>query len=132
MIAAKKRWQHTSNLLVKHRVHALIALSFLFLTTEGSSRMNFVCFLGFDSANWTCEDVSRSLGQLLLGTSRLVEESDVVEYDPAIPYKERLALSNFSVLSERFPTTDEPRLPSRGKDGEIGLAEAVLGSNNVL
>ena len=41
--------------------------------------MNFVCILGFDSANWACEDVSRRRGRLVLEISRLVEESGVLE-----------------------------------------------------
>ena len=83
--------QHTSSLLVKHGVHALIALSSLSLATVGSSRMNVVCLLGYNSANWACEDVSSSRGQLLLGISMLVEESGVVEYELTVPYNEELA-----------------------------------------
>ena len=83
----EKEGQYTSNLLMKHGVHVLIALSFLCLTTVGSSRMNFVGLLEFDSANWTCEDVSRRRGRLLLGISRLVEESGVLEYDLTMPCK---------------------------------------------
>ena len=75
----EKARRRTSHLLVKHGVHALIALSFLCLAMVGSSRMNFVCILGFDSADWTCSDVSRSKGKLFLGISTLVEESGVVE-----------------------------------------------------
>ena len=40
--------------------------------------MNFVSFLGFGSADWACDDVSRSKGKLFLGISTLVEESGVV------------------------------------------------------
>ena len=69
----------TFNLLVKQGVHALIALSFLYLAIVGSSRMNFVCFLGFSSADWTCDDVSKSRGKPLLGISTLFEDSGVVE-----------------------------------------------------
>ena len=41
--------------------------------------MNFVWDLEYSSANWTCGATSKLRGQLLLGTSRLVEESGVVE-----------------------------------------------------
>lgn len=74
-----KKGNITSNLLVKHGVHALIALSFLCLAIVGSSRINFVCFLGINSADWTCDDVSKSRGKPLLGISTLFEESGVVE-----------------------------------------------------
>ena len=78
MTATGRDRKRTSNLLVKHGVQALIALSFLCLAMVGSSRMNFVSFLGLGSADWTCDDVSRSKGKLFLGISTLVEESGVV------------------------------------------------------
>lgn len=74
-----KEGQRTSHLLVKHVVHALIALSFLTLAIVGSSRMNLLCFLRFTSVDWTCNDVSRSKGKLVLGISTLAEDSGVVE-----------------------------------------------------
>lgn len=89
--------QRTSNLFVKHGVQDLIALSFLYLAVVGSSRMNFAHSLGFDSAGWTCDDVSRSKGKLLLGISTLVEGNSVVEQDLAVPCDGSLALSSCSI-----------------------------------
>ena len=91
-----------------------------------------MCFLELSSANWTCEEVSRSRGQLLLGISTLVEESGVVEYDLATPCSKRLALSASSCVTLLVPTADEPLLAKPGKYEDIGLADVVLASIKAL
>lgn len=92
--------------------------------------MNFAHSLGFDSAGWTCDDVSRNKGILLLGISTLVEGNSVVEQDLAVPADESLGnpgKQDNSVLADVVFASayalkwrwHQSSLPKEGTEGKV-------------